>query len=312
MNGSSIERRTAISPGGGSRRTLAVAIAFVATIIGSVGSTRGQTQVIPLRSGSGLTSGSDANVHVLIDGSPVDQAAARTAPLAVVYEPQYGAPNLPTDPTARWVGPAPGNQGGRRTILYAVPFTVNAGPIASADLQWVAKGNGLADDGLVAELLVNGRPIGEIPLEASDLGGAWFTVDDVARLLTAGVNWLQISVPSTDLGSGLIFSARVRIWGPTDLPEPAGRALNDEAGSVVAEFALAEAVGGCIGFTCRPRGDLDSDRDVDLADYVRFLECLNGTQIAPADDCEYADFDCDGDVDLADVGFFQTAFSGSG
>src|SRR3989304_3428537 len=87
MKGSSIGRRGAISPGVGSRSTLGAAIAFVATIIGSVEPPRGQTQVTPLRSGSGRISGPDANVYVLIDGSPVDQAALRTAPLAVLYEP---------------------------------------------------------------------------------------------------------------------------------------------------------------------------------------------------------------------------------
>jgi hypothetical protein len=87
--------------------------------------------------------------------------------------------------------------------------------------------------------------------------------------------------------------------------------LNGETASVTDESAAAGTVSGCIGFTCRPRGDLDSDHDVDLADYVRFTECLSGAKTAPADDCEYADFDCDGDVDLADVGFFQAAFSGS-
>lgn len=312
MNDNAIRRRIAPRPRCRSWGPATAAVVFVATVIGFDGPARGQTQVIPLRSGNGPIGGPDADIRVLGDGSPGDLTAAWAAPSAIVRGPlDDGVTNLLTDPAARWIGPAPDLKGGGQTILYAIPFTVNAGPMASADLQFVARGKGLPVDGVVAELRLNGRPIGEVPFAAPGAADEWYVLDGLAPLLTAGVNWLYMSVPYSDLGGGLIFSARLGIWRRTEAPESAGTPFTDGAAGVASELATAEAGGICTGFTCRPRGDLDSDHDVDVEDYTFFAGCFSGVETAPPDDCEYADFDCDGDVDLIDAGFFQTAFSGS-
>lgn len=58
-------------------------------------------------------------------------------------------------------------------------------------------------------------------------------------------------------------------------------------------------------------GDLDGDGDVDLADYLEFVDCFTVPQELPGDECDPADLDGDGDVDLADVIAFQGEYTGS-
>jgi len=285
-------------------RSVVAVMAFLAVSIASVGSALGQTQVIPLRSGSGPIGGPDASVRVLVDGTFAEPVAAKAASFAVVSgSANDSIASLQFDPAARWIKPGLGNEGTQGTIIYAVPFTVNVGAVASANLQYVARGDGLAEDRFGAELFLNGGPIGEI--QAAD---DWFVVEEIAPWLTSGTNWLYMRVPYADLDGGLIFSACVRIWRPSDTSEPAEQALADAAYGVSADAAVPETVVGCVGFTCRSRGDLDSDHDVDLDDYYHFRKCRSGPDTVLAEDCEYADFECDGDVDLADVAFFQVAF----
>ncbi len=309
MDDNPITYRTANRQGRGPWRSVALVMAFLTVAIASVGSALGQTQVIPLRSGSGPIGGPDANVRVLVDGTLADSVAVQTASFAVVSgSPDDSIAGLQIDPTARWIKPDLGQDGGQRTVLYAVPFTVNAGALASANLQYVARGDRPAEDQLGAELLLNGRPIGEIQAAADGTTDEWLVVEEIAPWLTPGVNWLYMSVPYADLDGGLIFSARVRIWRPSDTADPADDAFAEAAYGVAADAAVPETVAGCVGFTCRSRGDLDSDHDVDLDDYYRFRKCISGADTDLAEDCEYADFECDGDVDLADVASFQAAF----
>lgn len=59
-------------------------------------------------------------------------------------------------------------------------------------------------------------------------------------------------------------------------------------------------------------GDLDGDRDVDVADLQIFIRCMTGTESGPvAADCRKADMDSDNDVDQSDFGLLQRCFSGS-
>jgi len=309
MDGNPVRCRTAIPEGREPRHSLTTPIVFFVAVIGFTVATRGQTQVIPLRSGSGPTGGPDASVRVLVGGTLADSVAAQTASFAVVNGSAIDStPNIRIDPVARWIRPDCGQDVGLQTVLYAVPFTVNPGALASADLQYVARSDGPAENRRGTELLLNGRPIGEIRAAANGAADEWFVVEDIAPWLTAGINWLHISVPYADLDGGLIFSARVRIWRPAGLT---GAAFTDTVNGVAAGTATAGAADGCTGFTCRPRGDLDSDHDVDRDDYYRFRHCFSGPNTELAWDCEYADSECDGDVDLADVASFQAAFTGS-
>lgn len=311
MNDKPTTCRTSDCQGRGPRPSAAVAVALLMVAFASVGSAHGQTQVIPLRSGSGTIGGPDANVRVLVDGTLADSAAVQTASFAVVSGSENDSiAGLQIDPAARWIKPDLSQDDGRKSVLYAVPFAVNAGVVASADLQYVARGDGLAEDRFCAELLLNGRPIGEIHAAADGTAGDWSVVEEIAPLLTPGINWLYMRVLHADLDGGLIFSARVRIWRPSDTPEPAGDSFSNVATVISADAAAPETLDGCVGFTCRERGDLDSDRDVDLDDYYRFRHCISGPDTVLALDCGYADFECDGDVDLADVASFQAAYYG--
>lgn len=61
-----------------------------------------------------------------------------------------------------------------------------------------------------------------------------------------------------------------------------------------------------------PRGDLDGDRDVDLADFQLFRPCIEGPGVDPEPTCAAVeDLDLDGDFDLRDFRVFQLSFSGS-
>jgi len=65
--------------------------------------------------------------------------------------------------------------------------------------------------------------------------------------------------------------------------------------------------------TCilRIPGDLDGDDDVDLDDFVLFVDCLTGPSGGVLEGCEDADLDGDNDVDLVDFIEFMEAISGS-
>ncbi|MCB9849204.1 MAG: exo-alpha-sialidase [Phycisphaerales bacterium] len=62
--------------------------------------------------------------------------------------------------------------------------------------------------------------------------------------------------------------------------------------------------------TCGVGGDTDADGDVDLDDYARFADCLNGPAGGLAPNCACSDLDGDGDVDMLDFATFQLSFTG--
>ncbi len=56
-------------------------------------------------------------------------------------------------------------------------------------------------------------------------------------------------------------------------------------------------------------GDLDANGEVDLADAVQFVGCLEGPKVTPANaNCDPGLFDLDSDIDLADYAGFQNRF----
>ena len=59
-------------------------------------------------------------------------------------------------------------------------------------------------------------------------------------------------------------------------------------------------------------GDLDTDGDIDLADWALLFDCITGPNntIMNLDACAPADFDGDKDIDLADFAGFTSAFTG--
>ncbi len=59
---------------------------------------------------------------------------------------------------------------------------------------------------------------------------------------------------------------------------------------------------------CEDRGDFDGDDDVDLIDYRRLHDCLDGPDGGILPGCDVSDLTGDDAVDLADVALFQNAF----
>jgi len=66
---------------------------------------------------------------------------------------------------------------------------------------------------------------------------------------------------------------------------------------------------GCGAFGFLPTGDIDRNRRVDLQDWARVRNCLQGPSVHVSE-CGLTDFDGDGDVDLNDLRWFQTRFTG--
>ncbi|UCG33065.1 MAG: hypothetical protein JSU68_00240, partial [Phycisphaerales bacterium] len=81
--------------------------------------------------------------------------------------------------------------------------------------------------------------------------------------------------------------------------------------------ALAAGNTHGLGIRSYARGDLDHDRDVDLADFATFALCYHGASVtvAPpgcsASEFTESDFDDDGDVDLADFATFAQNYTGA-
>ncbi len=76
----------------------------------------------------------------------------------------------------------------------------------------------------------------------------------------------------------------------------------------VSGLAVASVLSGGVAIAQLP-GDLDANGEVNLADLVEFVGCLNGpdgTTVDPA--CDPADFDPDMDIDLRDFAGFQARF----
>ena len=61
---------------------------------------------------------------------------------------------------------------------------------------------------------------------------------------------------------------------------------------------------------CESPADFDCDGDIDLADYLDFVQCFESRSQPPAPACGGADTDGDDDVDLADLVSFQAQFTG--
>lgn len=61
-------------------------------------------------------------------------------------------------------------------------------------------------------------------------------------------------------------------------------------------------------FLCDRRGDLDTDGDIDVDDWVLLADAMTGPGVAPT--AEDADLDSDGDTDLADVAILAANFTG--
>ena len=132
---------------------------------------------------------------------------------------------------------------------------------------------------------------------------------DQNRGLAAPFEILALQVRGVSAGSAGIAA------GPADsaalLGVPEGILLQ-EAGSIQVEFGAGPTFTVESGVT----GDFDLDGDVDLNDYLAFVDCHFGPNVSPTppppttgEECRAAfDFDSDLDIDAADFAEFQAVF----
>jgi len=91
---------------------------------------------------------------------------------------------------------------------------------------------------------------------------------------------------------------------------------NEVYRNVPAETALPVTVPpGTTGYACASvinpvPGDIDTDFDVDFADFASFTNCLTGPDVGLTTGCDLADLGGDADVDLDDFAQFQQQFTG--
>ncbi len=99
--------------------------------------------------------------------------------------------------------------------------------------------------------------------------------------------------------SGTILEVSAGYGATPDVSRPS--VLVERAGMTEVNFAIGPWL----------PGDYDVDGDVDVADYVRFADCVTGPNAGPiAAGCDLFDVDADGDVDAEDFQTFQEAFTG--
>ncbi len=272
----------------------------------------GPSQVIPLSSGMYQQDRIEENVALLateLQFARTETGATRSSETASsIAKPQV---SIARDPLARWIFSALDPVSTDGSVEVSVPFTLNAGAVVQADLEFIAGFDGELVPGTAGQLRLNGHVIGEVwHALAEDLDASIMT-GDIAPVLHSGVNWLSINGTPVDPSTRIIFSARVNVWRPTSEFVPPAEVIMDPANSTGAPSSASAATGlACFGYTCRPRGDLDSNYDVDELDHAIFAECMSGVN-SVTENCEYADLDCDGDVDLADAAAFQLAFTGN-
>jgi len=268
------------------------------------------SQVIPLRSESALARGSDTHVVTMANQAPAGGASAKPQAQAPLAKGLAGVlANIESDPTAQWIKPTSDSSTAGSLAGYTIPFTVNSGAIASADMQYTAGFAGELAYGETGSLKLNGTLIGYVdPVTSGALHNS-ITIDDLGPLLHEGINWLEVSDLPMGTQSQLVLTAKVNIWRTPDIP--AQRVAHRKDLALEKSNYAMSGINACRGFTCRPRGDLDSDFDIDLTDYFLMVDCFSGAGLSAAENCEYADMDCDGDVDLVDMAIFHIAFTGT-
>ena len=133
-----------------------------------------------------------------------------------------------------------------------------------------------------------------------DLSGVTNAGSAYAFMRSGGVWTQQAKLTASDAAASDYFGYAVTVSGDTAV---IGAYADDHAGGTDAGSAYVFDL-------CSTPGDLDGDGNVDLDDFLRFADCLNGPGVAYAVGCGAADLEGagDGDVDLADFAVFQAAF----
>jgi len=130
----------------------------------------------------------------------------------------------------------------------------------------------------------------------TDAGSAYMFVR------SGGVWTQQAKLTACDAEAGDFFGNSVSVSGDTAM---IGAPYDDHAGGNVAGSVYVFDL-------CTTPGDLDSDGDVDLDDYVRFSECLTGPGVPIQEGCCAADLNGCYEVTLMGMGCFSCAISCQG
>ncbi len=192
--------------------------------------------------------------------------------------------------------PAEGEDAGSAYVFVrsGEVWTEQAKLTASDTTAYDYLGGSVAVSGATA---VIGAVGGADPAEGEDAGSAYVFVR------SGGVWTEQAKLTASDAAAYDWFGSSVAVSGDTAV---IGAERDDYAGGYDAGSAYV------FDLNCRPPGDFDGDRDVDLGDYAAFQACFSGDGVPHAPGCEVFDSEPDGDVDLDDYRLFWVLFNGLG
>lgn len=182
---------------------------------------------------------------------------------------------------------------GGTTWMVSPMFDLTGGETTVSYAVWYTNDAGGAPDEDVFRVQIS-----------NDDGQNWTTVQTLGPITTPGWSTNQFS-----FGGLLTPTAQSRIrFEASDLINPSVVEAGVDAVRVVQRVCIAP-----------PMGDFDGDGDVDLDDFVAFVDCWSGPNASPsptppvdANDCLGAfDMDGDNDVDQGDAAGFQRSFNGA-
>ncbi len=212
------------------KKKLLIELAVGFFMVGMVG--MANANVITLQSGLGILPGNnDPAVTMLVgpDDEPftsaltsADFAAAKEGPNALVINNLYSwKSHLDSYPNAKWIT----DQSRKHTALYAINFTIGAGLITSATLDF-----DFLVDNQIGDTNNEGLFINEVPLLGSKFlynysGDSYrydqsFSQFDITSLLNNGINTLYINAADRGGPSGLQFGAKINYTLGSSVPEP--------------------------------------------------------------------------------------------
>jgi hypothetical protein len=224
--------------------------------------------------------------------------------------------------------------GTQTTLLFDFTATFTSGTLNNGDTLLIATPGfeavaGFAPDFVMSAGALISFPSGRVLFETDD---AFFIVDAVAygdylasnvgfgtatvALPCDGVHSLTRVSSSTPLNNAVDFEVRTNSPKRNDgrlatLRLPVGTDCNSNQVPDACDIASGDSVdhnGNHIPDDCEYRADFDRDGDVDLDDYRRIHDCLDGPDGGILPGCDRQDQTGDDVVDLLDVAAFQNSF----
>jgi hypothetical protein len=220
------------------KSTMSSAAAIVCAVV-LTGPHVSANQIITMHSGNGIIGGVDSDISMLVgpaDTAFVSFAAgdfvnARGGQQAHIINrhPLWLAPSSFSDPTANWISTSSMGASEGSSALFAIDFTITDAIVTSADIVF-----NFAADNRVGGLTTDGLFLNGVALSGNTSGTGFaseitLTRNDIAPLLTTGLNTLYINLSDGGGPSGLLFSTTITTVGSTpgtpSIPEPGTLAL---------------------------------------------------------------------------------------